>query len=342
MSDTAQLGYLALAKQTAKGTPNTAGLAAGGVLASDISLGLETSVEDSDPEIGGGRFQRNTSAMFGGARVGGSMEGVMRYATALPLLLLGAGFVEGAVTETATASGAFRHPFTLGTGVPTYLTAETSWGLARAVRRFTDCLVDSLTLSTEADGDTMFAADVIGVGETMQAGATAVTYEANDSRGTWLGSAVTIDGLGTYKTTSAEVKIGNNASDDEYVIGSRSLDDVTLGTLEAMFSASIRLGVNNPSVTDLYRAAAYGTKAGTTPGTTEPFTTSGAVTFGSGKLIGASATEKYRAVVTMPQIIIRPFTLDASGEDVLEVDLESRAYGSAITVDVYNARSTAY
>lgn len=342
MSDLASSGYLALAKQSAKGTAGSA-LATGGVLATDVSLGLDTSLEDADAEIGGGRFQRASSAGFGGAKVGGSVEGVMRFSTFLPLLLLSAGFTEPAApVEQVASSGAWKHSFVLGTGTPTYLTAETSWGRDRAVRRFVDLLVDSLTLSTEADGDTMLAADLIGISEAWQATPAAPTYDALDSRGRWDSSALTLDGIATYKGVSAEVSFANNASDDEYVIGSRLLDDVTFGTLEAMLSATLRLGSNSPSVTDLYRAANYGTKAGTAPGTTEPFATSGAVTFGSGKLIGTSAVERYRAVVTLPQIIVRPFPLDASGDDVIEVDVEARAYGSAITVDVYNGRATAY
>lgn len=343
MSDTALLGYATVAKQTGKGAaPLPADLAANGLVLTGFDLNPQTDVVDSDPEIDGTRDPRIGSSRFGGARVGGGIEGNLRYAL-LPLFLQSLGFTFAAPVEVGAGSGAYRHTGTLSQGAPTWLAFETSWGLQRAVRRFTDCLLDELVLSVEADGDATFTASVVGIGEAWQGSPTVVTVPAADARGNYIGSAVTLDGLGTYRWASVEAAIRSGLSTDEFVVGSRLLDDVTPGQREIVLSGSVRLGNNTPSLTDLYRAAVYGSKSATsTASTLEPYSTSAAVTFGSNRFIGTSNAERYRAVLTMPSAVLRGFPLDADGDDPLEVDLELRAMGTGVTVDVYNARSTAY
>lgn len=345
MADTAQLGYLALAIQTAKGTANTADLAAQGVRATSISVGGTTEVSDPDPEIGGTRDPRNSAAIFGGFRIGGDFEAYLRYHILLPALLVGAGFTAPAPVETGVGTGVFRHTFTPATA-QRYLTVETSWGNARLVRRFVDVIVDSLELSLSAEERVALTATLIGATETRQAAATAVTYPTADAIGNYNGSAVTFDGLGTYLFSDLGLSIGNNASDDEYVIGSRFLADVTPGERDVRITGTLRLGTNTPSLTDLYRAAMYGSKTVDAPAGLDPYTTSAAATFGSNRFVGASTTERYRAVFTLPSVVMRAFPLDASGDDVLTAEIEARSMSNGtdpvLTVDVYNTRATAY
>lgn len=344
MADTALTGYVALAKQSAQGTPNTVDLPTSGVLATSATLGGSSEASDPDPEIGGSRNPDISGAAFGGFALSGDIEGYLRYAILLPRLLQAAGFVAAAPVETGASSGVFQHTFT--PGAMSYLTVESRWGLTDAIRRFRDVLVNELTIEVNPNERATLSASCVGMRETWQASPTAVTYPAVDPVGHGATSAIALGGLGTYRFASATVGIANNLSDDEFVIGSRFLGDLTPGAQEITVGGEIRLGNNTPSLTELYRAALYGAPDATEPAGLEPFSTDAALTIASPKLIGASTTEKYRAVFTMPHLVIAGFPLEASGADPLGATIEGRAYdgpdGPSLTVDIYNARSTAY
>jgi len=343
VADTAQVGWLCAALQAAQGTAaDVAALAPQQLLHNSHSIGLSVEITDPDPEIGGGRDPRPGAATYGGAQVGGDLDAALRF-DLLPLFLLAGGFVEsGAPTEPEPGTGAYRHQFVFGDA--TYLTLMSAWGANRVVRQWQDVLVDSLTLATEADGDTTLSATVLGASEVIVAAEEVAvpTAPANDAKGAWKGSAVVFNDLGTYRWSQAQVALNNNLSSDEYVLGKATLDGMTPGERELVLSGTIRLGSDDPSVTALYRAGVFGDPDAVTSTDADPYITSGAVTFGSGRKIGTSTTQRYRSVWTMPSLTLRPFALEQSGADTLEVSVEARAYGSGVTVDVYNARAGAY
>src|SRR5688572_23125070 len=113
MSDTAQLGYLALAGQTVKGTPNVAGLTAAGagIRATAFDVGPEQEVTSPDAEIGGSRDVNLDAAAYGGLTVGGSISAYLRFNTLLPLLLRASGFVAAAPTVVDAPTGVYKHTF---------------------------------------------------------------------------------------------------------------------------------------------------------------------------------------------------------------------------------------
>lgn len=341
MSDTAQQGYAILSRQTAFGTA-AASLGTYGLRCTSVGLTPGTDLLDDDPEIGTGRDTDTSAPVIGGFSIGGSLEGLFR-PKVWPLLLLAAGFTtSGAPTQDAT-TGAYTHTLTPSTTL-TYLTIETSWGNARAVRRFVDCLVNELTISLDANGKATWSASIIGRTEAWQGSPSTPTYET-DPVANYAGSAITLDGLGTYKWESVELAIRNNLSDDEWVIGSRTLDDITPGSREVELSGTIKAGTNNPSVTDLYRAAVYGTKAATAPGGSDPYHTSAAVTFGSTRLVGTSTTVKYGATFTIPDGVLAGFPLEESGADRIAADVSVKALkgaGNVVTATVSNAFATDY
>jgi len=258
------------------------------------------------------------------------------------LLLLAAGFAAAAPVQDGT-TGAYTHTFTpANTG--TYLTIVGRWGSTDAVRRFTDVLVNELSWSLDANGKVTWTASFVGLDESYGVTGVTPTFETNPVA-TYDGSAITLDGLGTYRWESVGLSIGNNLSDDEYVIGSRKLDDVTFGTREVMVTGTIKVGSNTPSVTDLYRAAVYGSKTATSPITSDPYHTAAAVTLASRKLVGTSATRRHGMLATMPDVVLSGFPLEGSGADRLTVDLEGRAVkgpGNVLTIDLTNDRATQY
>jgi len=339
MSQIARTGYVAIAKQTAKGTPNTT--LTTGLSTTDVSMSGQADRLDDVEEIGGGRDYLASSSVMAGFTVSGDVSGLMRPNT-FGLLLLAAGFTSAAPTQDGT-TGAWTHVFTPAlTG--SYLTIETRWGSTDAIRRFSDCLVDSLSVSLDANGRATYSASLIGTTESWQ-GTPAVPVYETDAVADYKGSAVTFDALGTYKFESVEVSIANNLSSDEFVIGSRMLDDVTFGAREVSMTGTIKAGANTPSVTDLYRAAVYGAKAATAPGGADPYHSAASVTFGSDKFAGTSVTKRFASIFAIPDLVMNGFPLEASGSDRLSLDLDCRAYkgaGNIVDVTLQNTRGTAY
>lgn len=340
MSQTAQTGYVSLAPQAAKGTPATVD-GTNSLRLSTMSLSGQAELLDFDPQIGGGRDAESSEAVLGAFTVGGTLEGQFR-PKAFGYLLLGAGFSAAAPVQDAT-TGAWTHTFTPATA-GTYLTLVGRWGSTDAVRRFSDVLVNELSLSVDAGGIVTWSADCLGTTELWGVPAVTPTYETNPVANAF-GSAVSFDGLGTYRFESQSVTIANNLSDDELVIGSRLLDDVTYGAREVTVGGRIKVGNNSPSVTDLYRAAVYGSKTATGPTSADPYHSAAALTFGSTKLVGTSTTKRHSLVATIPDLTISGFPLEGSGADRLGVDIEGRALkgaGPVVTIDLVNDRGTIY
>lgn len=341
MSAIAQDGYVALATQTVKGTPATVDGSTALRVTSNSLSGQSDSLDYED-EIGGGRDAESSAGVLGGFMVSGDLEGLFR-PKAFGLLLLAAGFTAAAPVQDA-ATGAYTHTFS--PGAPKYLSLLTRWGNTDAVRRFSDVLVNELTVSLDANGKATWSASMIGRREEYGVAGVTPTFETSPVAN-YRGSSVTLDALGTYRFESTELGIANNLSDDEYVIGSRVLDDVTMGAREVTFSGTIKVGDNSPSVTDLYRAAVFGSKTATDSNDagSDPYHSAAAVTFGSTKLVGTSTTKRFGLTATMPDVVLAGFPLEGSGADRLTVDVEGRALkgaGAVVSFDLVNDRSTQY
>lgn len=343
-SEIAQTGYVAIATQTVKGTPATI-VAADAIRVNSNTVTGSADMLDNDPEIGGGRDVDSSAAVIGGFTVGGDLEGQFR-----PLifgrLLLGAGFVAAAPVQDA-ATGAYTHTFTPGT--PKWLTILTRWGTAGRVSLFSDCLVNELSLSLDANGKVTWSASIVGVKETFGAAGITPAYETSPVAN-YAGSAAVLDSLGTYRFESMGFTLGNNLTDDEFVIGSRLLDDVTPLHREVTATGSLKAGSAPGIVTDLYRAALFGSKTATSPlavdgGSSDPYHSSAAFTFGSTKLVGTSTTKRYGITVTIPDAVIGGFPLESSGEDRLSAEVTAtglKGAGNVCSFDLVNTQSTQY
>jgi hypothetical protein len=343
MSDTAQEGYFALAKQTAQGTVNTATTNGYRITSSD--LGSVSDNLEADAEIGGGRDLDTAGVAFGSVHVEGSIEAYCRY-DLVGHFLLALGFVEsGAPVQDAT-TGAWTHTFVPGTAF-TWYTVETNWGRNRAIRRYVDSILNSLELTVSGDEWVTMTQEWLALTELWQASPSVPTYASPDPIGTYLGSKVTLDSLGTFRLSEMTVNIANNFTNDEAVIGQRSLVDLTPKRRDVMFSGTLKINPSVPAaITDLYRAALWGSKTATAVSdVAEPYHTSATVTFGSPKLVGTSTTVRYGIEVGLPDVVLSAFPLEGAGDDVTEAAIEGRAVKGAApvsTIKVFNARATAY
>jgi hypothetical protein len=341
MSQTAQTGYIAIGVQTAKGTPATVDGSIA-LLTTSSNVSGQAELLDFEDEIGGGRDAESTAAVMGGFTVSGELEGLFR-PTAIGYLLMAAGFTPAAPVAEAGATGAYTHTFT-PSNTAVYLTILGRWGSTDAVRQFSDCLVDEFSISLDANGKATWTASIVGAVEEFGVAGVTPTFETSPVAN-YEGSAVTFDELGTYRWESIEFSVANNLSDDEFVIGSRTLDDVTFGAREVTLGGTVKVGNNTPSVTALYRAAVYGSKTATEPGNADPYHTSSVLTFGSRKFVGTSAAKRFGLTATMPDVVLGGFPLESSGAERLSASIEGRALKGAapvVTIDLVNAKATAY
>jgi hypothetical protein len=343
VSDTAQEGYLTLALQSAQGT--AASTVTKGVRVTSNAVSGQSENLVADPEIGGGRDRDTAGVVPGGFSVSGQVEMYARF-NQLGYLLLAAGFEEASGPVQDGTTGAWTHTFTPAATGPKFLTLESAWGRNRAIRRFSDCLVNELSLAVAGNDWVTATVDFLGINEAWQASPSVPVFPAVDPIGTYIGSAITLDTLGTYRLTDLEWTLANNLSDDEYVVGKRSLVDITPGQREVGFTGTLRLDGSAPAqVTDLYRAAMYGDKAATAPSLDGPYHTSATLVFGSRKLVGSSTTVRYGMEVSMPDVVLNAFPLEGSGADVIEASIEGNAFKGASpvsTIKLYNTVGTTY
>lgn len=340
MSDTSQEGYVALAVQAAQGTPSPT--VPTGVKVTSVDVGATTENLIADPEIGGGRDRYTEGVALGSYHVAGDLEAYLRF-DAFGFLLLMAGFVQDGAPVQDGTTGAYEHTFI--PGVFSYGTMETAWGRNRAIRRVSDCLVNELGLSVPGNDYATMSASILGLAEEWQASPSVPTFAAADAMGTYLGSAVELPELGTFRFSDLSLTVANNVSDDEAVIGQRELADITPGRREVSFSGTIKPQGNAQAVTDLYRAAVYGGDALTSPGDVDVYHTPAVVTFGSPRLIGTSTTHRYSVAFDLPDVVVDAFPLEGSGDDPIEAAIEANAFAGVedvVTIRLRNARSTAY
>lgn len=342
MSDTAQEGYFALAKQTAQGTVNTA--TTNGYRITSTDLGSVSDLLEADAEIGGGRDVDTAGVAFGSVHVEGTIDAYARY-DLIGHFLKALGFTAPAPVQDGV-TGAWTHTFTPDTAF-TWYTLETNWGRNRAIRRYIDSVLNSLELTVAGDEWVTLGMEWLALAETWQASPSVPTYASPDPIGTYLGSKVTLDALGTFRLSEMAVTIANNFTSDEAVIGQRSLVDLTPKRRDVTFSGNLKINPASPAnVTDLYRAALWGSKTATAVSdVAEPYHTSATLTFGSPKLVGSSTTVRYGVEIALPDVVLSAFPLGGSGDDVTEATIEGRAVKGAApvsTIKVFNARGTQY
>lgn len=334
---TAQTGYLAYGRQTAQGT-GAAPTRGYRTTSTSISGQAETVVPD--PESGSGRDIPLGGAIPGPFSVSGSADAYL-YVNQLAGLLPTFGFVQSGA-PVALPDGVYEHTFIPGDQA--WTTLEAAWGDNLAIRRWEDCLGDTMSLTAPTGAQATASLGFVGIKEEWKPTPSVPTF-GNDPSGSWMGSALRLPGIGTMLLSETMWELANNLSTDEYVLESRFLTTVTPKRRDITGSATARLGDNPTSVTDAYRAAMYGDTTRTTPGTAL-FTTDATAIFGSGQLIGTSATQLWRLEIEMPAVEIQPFPLEGSGDDVLTASFTYRAYSNGTdpvaTIKVYSDRATAY
>lgn len=326
MGFNSQTGQVGFGVQTLKGTPvaatRFAKLRGGG-------LGAERQLLVPDPEVGGHRDV--TQASLGPVAFSGDVEFYPRMQM-LAMLLYG---VLGDSVDSVLAEGN-QHVLTGADTIP-WLTVEERISNTFESMRYTDVKVNSLRLEAEAAGFFMGSANLLGLGGAS--GFAAQGSPTYDSTPLMVGTQVTVDFDGaTLPAKSFNFEINNNLEGEDFTLGSLYAQDATEKRRD------ITAGVNyRPADSDLWKAAMWGDSAIDVP-------QSGPAYEGPLQIVASSfefvaGTTPFSVTIDIPNAAVSPHTINPSGDDTLEADVEIRALRPltatpAVTVTVINDLAT--
>jgi len=287
-----------------------------------------------DPEIGGNRDVPD--AVLGSASYSGEFEFYPRMESITTLLAAALGEV-ASVTNAGTVErddANVTHTITPvdGAALP-WLSVEE--GLASSYESFGYTNVKVNTFHLESDADGYLTGSVGLVATTQLAGITRTVAPSWDITPLMVGSQVviTVDG-NSYSLRSFSIDISNNLEDDVFVLGSITLSGIEEKRREITMGMSLR-----PTDSTLWRQAVYGTEVATGPIAGAATKEAVAITITSFENIYNTAVP-YTMVINIPQAILKPFENSASGDDVIENDIEIQAVRPAAGVDIMNVAIT--
>jgi Phage tail tube protein len=276
------------------------------------SLGTNRELMIPDPEIGGGRDV--VDASLGPVVWSGEYEFYVRMDSFLTLLKAALG--QNAIV---TTTGVSTHTTTPVDGTLLLLSIQEAIGSSFDVFEYTDCVVNTLHVESDANG---YLSGTVGLIAIKQiAGGTRAPTPVPDVAPLIVGTNIVV----TYNAVSLPAKsfsldINNNFEDDDFRLGSFYIGDLTPKRRVVTASFGIREGTSG-----FWRQATYGTSASTQ---------AGGITTKSQLVITATSYEdipagtpatKYSMAVTIPKFALSPYSIQASGDDVIESDIEGTA-----------------
>lgn len=317
MGFSSQSGQVGFATQASQGTfPASFSTAATFMKLRSGSLGPNRDLLTTDPEIGGGRDIAD--AYLGAASWSGDYEFYVRLES-LPTLLK-AVLGSEAITGTLATGGAIHTITPTDAATLPYLGVEENIGGTLETYQYVDAVVNTFHMEAEANGYLMGTAGLIARQQT--AGATKTAVPVWDNSPMIVGTNITL----TYNAVSLPAKsfaldVNNNFEDDDFRLGSFLLGDLTAKGREVTGSFTIR-----PQDSAFWRQAVYGTSGATTVGglTTKNQLVITATTYED--LVGVTGpVAKGSITITIPKVAFEPYSLEASGDDVIENDISWRA-----------------
>lgn len=328
MGYASQEGQIGFRTQTSEGSFVDPGAASpnNGIFIRHKSGGLTINRDPiiPDPEIGGNRDI--TDAYGGPASYSGDIEFYARMGF-LPTIVKAA-LGTGASVVTGTVAG--TDLLGVHTITPTDSILNLPWlSIEEAIAsglenfRYTDSHVNTLSLSCDPDNFLMGTAGLIA--KTGLAGITRTVAPVVDTSPLLLGTsmAISIGGVSTYILRNWKMDFTNNIEDNTFQLGSTTLADLTGKRRELTMSATIR--PNGGSANALFREAAFGSSSATGPLSGANVQKAVTVLIESYALIGSGIADHFSLSISVPTMIIKPFPLKASGDDVIEYDVEFEA-----------------
>lgn len=291
--------------------------------AADVQAALEalSNIAPGDVIVTGGPVPTTPFVITFGGTLNGTVTGAPVTVTTTGLTGSTPGIT---VTRTVTGASVTGTGF-LHTILPSdasqlpFLGIQEQIGAGLEVFNYTDAVINTFHLEADANGYLMGTAGVIA--RKQQAGVTPLTpaqvAAKIDETAMIVGTNITVTYNGvTLPGKSFNFDITNNFEDDDFRLGGFYLGDLTPKRREATVGVTIR-----ETSSSLWRQGSYGTSAATTPGGL--VTKQGLVITMSTyeALPGVTPTSPYMLTLNFPTAALQPYTLDASGDDIIESDL---------------------
>lgn len=313
-----QAGYVGF-RSYAGGDTFPADFATAGVILPTRSgtLGANRDLLIPDPEIGGHRDVPD--AYMGAVSWSGDIEMYVRLKNIATILRAAFGSAAAPVTATGVTTHTMTPADTIGA-----LAIEERIGNGFEVFRYTDAYCNTLHLEAEANGYLMGTAGFIA--RKQVAGVTASTGVPVDGSPLAVGTNITImRNSVTLAAKSFSLDFGNNVEDDDFRLGSFFLGEITPKRRELTIGMTLR-----PSSSALWRQAVYGGDALTGPGGLSVKQPTVITITSYEDIPGGTPPTKYSLTLTVPNTIIEPFSVEPSGDDVLDHDITLRAVRPAV------------
>ena len=321
-----QTGHFGARKQSAKGAFNSPTfffkLTSGG-------LGSNSELLIPDPEIGGSRDI--DEAAVGAISYGGSYEFNFR-SEDLGILLYAC---LGDVTVSGLGNSAYKHIFTPANSLP-WLSVEEKISNTYDTFHYTDVRVSSLELTSDANAFLTGSCDMIAITQSGNASPDAdPSFDASPILTSHTGYIVVGSGSQMY-VKSGSFSFNNNLEDDDFRVGRRTLGDIPEHRRELSATLTVR-----PESNDLYRKAVYGNASAHTP-TNNIFSAALVMQWDSGTTLIGTSAYPYKIRINVSNAYFRPFTIEPSGDDIIEHDLELLPValsGDIVTIELWNGIS---
>lgn len=328
MGYTSQAGQVLLRSQAVQGTFQ-ADIATMGVSVKLRSgaLGTNRDLLIPDPEIGGGRDVAD--ALLGAVAWAGDYEFYGRVDMLATLLKA----VLGTAAAPATVTGVTTHTITpVDSGTLPFLSIEENLGGTLETYNYTDAVVNTLHLEAEANGYLMGTAGIIAAKQVAGATKTASPTKS-DNTPLFVGTNITL----TYNSVSLPAKsfaldINNNVAADDFRLGSFYIGDLTAKRREVTATFKIR-----ESASALWRQATYGAAAATQVGGITAKQPLVITITGYDDIPGGTPATKYSIAFTVPNFTLSPYSLAASGDDIIESDLNGQAVRPSLGTPIVTA-----
>lgn len=230
------------------------------------------------------------------------------------------------------------HIITPGDILP-WLSVEERIGAAAAAfesYQYKDAKVNTLHLEAAANGFVMGTANLFALSQVS--GFTAQTNPSWDTTPMMVGGEVVVSfGGATLPANNFALDINNNLETDNFVLGSVFAADATEKRRELKMTCSYR-----PVDSTLWKSAMYGSSALTSPAAGPAYQGAASVKITTYETIGdVIAGTPFSVLIEAPNVVITPYKISPSGDDVLSNDLEFTfvrpdAAVNPITVTVIN------
>lgn len=305
MGISATAGSFGIGIQTTKGTPAAT---INYIKAINIGFQPEQAAQSVPPEVGGTMWP--SGSFKTGVTLGGDVTVYGRTRSLGWLLRAFAGTATSAAgAEASTYSHTFREATNQSFLPWCTVTKNVSdiWA-----ERYTDCRVSALSLDIPAAGLMTATFSVAGI-TPDEISVPTESYVDDDYLFVGCVGSVKFDGTGTYKATRVRIDFANNITNDERVVGSYYLDDLTMMSRSARITCDTFL-----TTADWYRAT-YN-NAGTT---WDPAVVSAELdlTINSAEAAVSGGTAKGEFRLVIPNIDYLAYPVPLAGGDLVRTTL---------------------